>query len=154
MQEDGLEEKHYVETHEDNKIDDAKVAEGALADYKLENTEKNQDDAAITVQDNEVVCDKIEKQGGEENNNEGNIAKPDSFTSNVKHYDGQNAHQPVTNLFEEHQTNIEAGKQLLNVTVESESKSTEEKDELQKQQNFKQPVRIEAQQHMAPTLSC
>ncbi|KAH0463728.1 hypothetical protein IEQ34_006514 [Dendrobium chrysotoxum] len=148
-----LEEKHNVETQDANQTEDTKMSEGAPAEYKKK--EKNPDDKAIAVQDNGIVSDKIDKQGSEENDYEGNIAKPVSDTSNIKHYDdGQNIHQPVTNLFDEHQTNTGDDKKSSNVAEDVEIKSTEEKDEQQKQQNFKQPVRIEAQQHLAPTLSC
>lgn len=140
-----MEKNPNVETHEANKTDDAKVVEGAPAEYKQENTEKNQDDNAITLEDNGVVSDKIEEKGKEDNNYEGNIVKPVSVASNVKHDDDGH------NLFDEHKTNTVAEKQSLNVAEAAASKSTEEEDE---QQNFQQPVRIEAQQHLAPTLSC
>ncbi|XP_020591922.1 methyl-CpG-binding domain-containing protein 11 [Phalaenopsis equestris] len=82
-------------------------------------------DDAITTQDNVAVSEEAEKKGSEENNHEGNIV----------------------NLFDERQAVTENEKLPRNVTEESR----EEKDE---QQNFRQPVRIEAQQHLAPTLSC
>ncbi|PKU83492.1 methyl-CpG-binding domain-containing protein 11 [Dendrobium catenatum] len=110
-----------------------KMSEAAPAEYK--NKEKNPDEKAITVQDNGIVSDKIDY--------EGNIAKPVSDT-----------HQPVTNLFDELQTNTGEDNRSSNVAEDVEIKSAEEKDELQKPQSFKQPVRIEAQQHLAPTLSC
>lgn len=148
VQEDSPEKKHNVETQEANKTGDAKVAEGAPADYKHESTEKSQDFDAITLQDNGVVSDKIEKQGNEKKDLEGSVAKPDSVLSNVKHYgDGRK-------LFDEHQTNTGDEKQSLNVAGDAADKSTEEKDDQQKQQNFQKPVRIEAQQHLPPTLSC
>ncbi|KAI0515867.1 hypothetical protein KFK09_008535 [Dendrobium nobile] len=118
---------------EANQTEDTKMSEGAPAEYK--NKENNPDDKAITVQDNGIVSDKIDY--------EGNIAKPLSDT-----------HQPVTNLFDQLQTNTGEDNRSSNVAEDVEIKSTEEKDEQQKPQNFKQPVRIEAQQHLAPTLSC
>ncbi|KAK8938181.1 Methyl-CpG-binding domain-containing protein 10 [Platanthera guangdongensis] len=78
-------------------------------------------------------------------------ARSDEDTSNVKqHDDGENIHQPAT-MFHAAEFGQQAAKPSLNIGEDVESKGVEEKIE---QKNFSQPGRIEAQQHLAPTLSC
>lgn len=79
-------------------------------------------------------------------------ARSDEDTSNVKqHDDGQNIHQSAANMFDAAEFGQQVEKPSLNIGEDVESKGAEEKIE---QKNFSQPGRIEAQQHLAPTLSC
>lgn len=79
-------------------------------------------------------------------------ARSDEDTSNVKqHDDGQSIDQPATDMFDAAEFGQQVEKPSLSICEDVENKGAEEKID---QKNFSQPGRMEAQQHLAPTLSC